>query len=141
VKEVLGDIRASSPTLRTFRENGLRLRESYDALRRALQRAQKQSVPQISRGQPGLSTDVHKLLKDVGSKEESNLYAAGALVFGFGLFIAGAAPFLLPACFLIFAAVCLPWRAYTFTRRKWGFFLLDFCYVSVFTSSQCVHAA
>ena len=129
--EVLGDIRASSPTLRAFRENGLRLRESYDALRRTLQRAHKQNAPQrLQHGQPAISTDVNRLLKDIGSRKESNLYAAGALVFGFGLFIAGAAPFLLPACYLIFAAVCFPWRVYTFTKRKWGFFLLDFCYVS-----------
>ncbi|EIE25281.1 hypothetical protein COCSUDRAFT_40577 [Coccomyxa subellipsoidea C-169] len=127
--EVLGDIRASSPTLRAFRENGIRLRESYDALRRSLQRAHKQNAPQrLQHGQPAISTDVNRLLKDIGSRKESNLYAAGALVFGFGLFVAGAAPFLLPACYLIFAAVCFPWRVYTFTKRKWGFFLLDFCY-------------
>ena len=132
VQGVLGEIRASSPTLQTFREHGLRLRESYDALRRAVQRARRQRVPQNSRGsgQQTLSTDLNRLLKDVGSKKESNLYAAGALVFGAGLFIAGAAPWLLPACFLLFSAICLPWRAYTFWKRKWGFFLLDFCYVS-----------
>ena len=132
VKEVLGDIRASSPTLRAFRENGARLRESYEALRRALARAQhKQRTPKsfLGHGQQGVPTDISKLLKDVGSKEESNLYAAGALVFGFGLFLAGAAPWLLPACFLLFAALCLPWRAYSFAKRKWSFFLLDFCYV------------
>ena len=131
VKEVLGDIRASSPTLQTFREHGLRLRESYDALRRAVQRARRQRAPQNSRGsgQQTLSTDLNRLLKDVGSRKESNLYAAGTLVFGAGLFIAGAAPWLLPACFLLFSAICFPWRIYTFSKRKWGFFLLDFCYV------------
>ncbi|CAL5222529.1 g4904 [Coccomyxa viridis] len=130
VKEVLGDIRASSPTLQTFREHGLRLRESYDALRRAVQRARRQRAPQNSRGsgQQTLSTDLNRLLKDVGSRKESNLYAAGTLVFGAGLFIAGAAPWLLPACFLLFSAICFPWRIYTFSKRKWGFFLLDFCY-------------
>lgn len=133
VKEVLGDIRASSPTLQTFREHGLRLRESYDALRRAVQRARRQRTPHNSRGsgQQTLSTDLNRLLKDVGSRKESNLYAAGTLVFGAGLFIAGAAPWLLPACFLIFSAICFPWRVYTFSKRRWGFFLLDFCYVRV----------
>ena len=136
VREVLADIRASSPTLRAFRENGARLKESYEALRRALARAQKQNAPQnryLGHGQQGVPTDISKLLKDVGSKEESKLYAAGALVFGFGLFLAGAAPWLLPACFILFAVLCFPWRAYTFAKRKWGFFLLDFCYVSAAT--------
>ena len=70
-------------------------------LGRAVQRARRQRNPQNSRGsgQQTLSTDLNRLLKDVGSKKESNLYAAGALVFGAGLFIAGAAPWLLPACF------------------------------------------
>ena len=146
VKEVLADIRASSPTLRAFRENGARLKESYEALRRALARAQKQKqAPQnrhLGHGQQGVPTDISKLLKDVGSKEESKLYAAGALVFGFGLFLAGAAPWLLPACFILFTALCFPWRAYTFAKRKWGFFLLDFCYVSAATllGSTCVCA-
>ena len=136
VKEVLGDIRASSPTLQTFREHGSRLRESYDALRRAVQRARRQRTPQNSRGsgQQTLSTDLNRLLKDVGSRKESNLYAAGTLVFGAGLFIAGAAPWLLPACFLLFSAICFPWRMYTFSKRKWGFFLLDFCYVRASSS-------
>ena len=71
VQGVLGEIRASSPTLQTFREHGLRLRESYDALRRAVQRARRQRVPQNSRGsgQQTLSTDLNRLLKDVGSKK------------------------------------------------------------------------
>ena len=131
VQEVLGDIRASSPTLQTFRDHALRLRESYDALRRAVQRARRQRTPQSARGngQQTLSTDLNRLLKDVGSRKESNLYAAGTLVYGAGLFIAGAAPWLLPACFLLFSAICFPWRVYTFLKRKWGFFLLDFCYV------------
>ena len=141
VKEVLADIRASSPTLRAFRENGARLKESYEALRRALARAQKQNAPQnryLGHGQQGVPTDISKLLKDVGSKEESKLYAAGALVFGFGLFLAGAAPWLLPACYILFAALCFPWRAYTFAKRKWGFFLLDFCYVSGASVLGCI---
>ena len=122
VKEVLGDIRASSPTLQTFREHGLRLRESYDALRRAVQRARRQRTPQNTRGsgQQTLSTDLNRLLKDVGSRKESNLYAAGTLVFGAGLFIAGATPCLMTASFLLFSAISFPWRIYKFSKRKCG---------------------
>lgn len=45
------------------------------------------------------------------------------------LYTAGAAPALLPALYLLFAAVAGPWRAWDFLRRKHAFFLIDFCYV------------
>jgi hypothetical protein len=48
------------------------------------------------------------------------------------LYVAGAAPALLPALYLLFAAVAGPWRAWDFVAReksKNAFFLADFCYV------------
>jgi Protein of unknown function (DUF2838) len=44
------------------------------------------------------------------------------------LFIAGAAPWALPGLFVLFVMVCMPWRAVSFARQKWTFFLIDFCY-------------
>jgi hypothetical protein len=41
-----------------------------------------------------------------------------------------AAPVILPHAFLLFAATALPWRMISFCRRKYTFFLADFCYVS-----------
>jgi len=50
-------------------------------------------------------------------------------IYGALLYTAGAAPALLPALYLLFAAVAGPWRAWDFLRRKHAFFLIDFCYV------------
>ena len=65
-----------------------------------------------------------------GSQHDSCTLAAGSMLFGAFLFICGSAPWLLPAFYLLFAAVCLPWRVQQFYRNSQGFFLLDFCYVS-----------
>jgi hypothetical protein len=35
------------------------------------------------------------------------------------LFAAGAAAWSLPLLFLVFTAVCMPWRAVSFYRQKW----------------------
>ncbi|KAF6259276.1 hypothetical protein COO60DRAFT_1514094 [Scenedesmus sp. NREL 46B-D3] len=60
--------------------------------------------------------------------EETRQYAAGLLAFGGLLFAAGAAAWCLPLLFLVFTAVCMPWRAVSFYRQKWVFYLADFCY-------------
>lgn len=52
----------------------------------------------------------------------------GIFLYGALAFAAGAVPWALPALYLAFALVCLPWRLVQFTRKKWTFFLLDFCY-------------
>lgn len=67
-----------------------------------------------------------------GSQHDSCTLAAGSMLFGLILFVCGSAPWLLPALYLLFAAVCLPWRAQQFYKHCQGFFLLDFCYVSAF---------
>ena len=56
-------------------------------------------------------------------------YAAGTAFLAALLLLAGAAPWLLPAAYVSWAAVCLPWRAVAFHKKKWTAFLLDFCYV------------
>ena len=57
------------------------------------------------------------------------LFTMGVAIYGALLYVAGAAPALLPAIYLLFAAVSGPWRAWDFLRRKNAFFLIDFCYV------------
>ncbi|KAI8469372.1 MAG: hypothetical protein J3K34DRAFT_522153 [Monoraphidium minutum] len=60
-------------------------------------------------------------------------HARGVALFGGLLFAAGAAPGALPAAFVLFAATALPWRCVDFWRRRWAFFLIDFCYFVNFT--------
>ncbi|WIA28892.1 hypothetical protein OEZ86_011416 [Tetradesmus obliquus] len=62
------------------------------------------------------------------AKEETQHYAAGLLAYGGLLFAAGAAAWSLTLLFLVFTAVCMPWRAVSFYRNKWVFYLIDFCY-------------
>ena len=53
------------------------------------------------------------------SKKETHHYTIGSLLFGGLLFAAGAAAWSLPWLFVLFAVVCLPWRAYSFCKQKW----------------------
>ena len=53
----------------------------------------------------------------------------GTLAFGSLLYLSGAAPWSLPAVYLAFAAVALPYRAIEFGLTRNAPFLLDFCYV------------
>lgn len=57
-------------------------------------------------------------LSSSGAQETKN-YTVGSLVFGGLLFAAGAAAWTLPWLFVLFAFVCLPWRAYSFCKQKW----------------------
>lgn len=52
-------------------------------------------------------------------KQDTTSYAAGSLLFGGLLFAAGAAAWTLPWLFVLFALICLPWRAYSFCKQKW----------------------
>ena len=70
------------------------------------------------------------LVRGAGSRRESRAFAAGTLAFGALLWLAGAAPWSLPAVYLAFAAVALPYRAIEFGTSRNAPFLLDFCYVS-----------
>ena len=90
--------------------------------------------------QPQLSKDSEPahLVQGLGSKQDSQQFTLGILLFGSLTYLAGAAPWLLPTYFLVFAAIALPWRAVEFARKKWTFFLCDLCYVrplSVLTPS------
>lgn len=65
------------------------------------------------------------------------LFTMGVAIYGALLYMAGAAPALLPAVYLLFAAVSGPWRAWDFLRRKNAFFLIDFCYVWPLATQTC----
>lgn len=56
--------------------------------------------------------------------------AVGIMSFGALLFLSGSQPWALPWIYVAFAAFSLPLRVVDFIRRKWIFFLFDFCYVS-----------
>ena len=84
------------------------------------------------RQQPKAASDSEpaaQLVLGLGSKQDSRQFTAGVLLFGSLLYLAGAAPWLLPMYFLVFAAVALPWRAADFHSKKWTFFMCDLCYV------------
>ena len=68
------------------------------------------------------------LVRGAGSRRESRAFALGTLAFGALLWLAGAAPWSLPAVYLAFSAVALPYRAIEFGTGRNAFFLLDFCY-------------
>lgn len=100
------------------------LRSARAKLRRALQ--QQQQNQQTSED---LGADLIAFSKYVsGSKQESQNFAIGSLVFAALAFVCGSAPWLLPQLYLVFAAVALPWRVYQFYRKRLSFYLLDFCY-------------
>ena len=69
------------------------------------------------------------LVRGAGSRRESRAFALGTLSFGALLWLAGAAPWSLPAVCVAFSAVALPYRAIEFGTGRNAFFLLDFCYV------------
>lgn len=52
-------------------------------------------------------------------RQDTNNATLGSLAFGGLLFCCGGAPGLLPWVFVIFALVCLPWRAVSFYQQKW----------------------
>jgi hypothetical protein len=64
----------------------------------------------------------------LGTPRDTLHFTLGAALFGLLLLLAGAAPGALPWAFVACACVCLPWRAASFCRRKYGFYLIDFCY-------------
>lgn len=100
------------------------LKAARSKLRRALQQQQ-----QHQKASEDLGADLIAFSKNVsGSKQESQNFAIGSLVFGALAFACGSVPWLLPQIYLVFAAVALPWRCYQFYRKRLTFFLLDFCY-------------
>ena len=102
------------------------LKSARSKLRRALQQQQQQKA-----SEEVLEADLAACSKCVrGSKQDSQNFALGILIFGALAFVCGSAPWMLPALYLAFAAVALPWRVHQFYCKRLTFFLLDFCYVS-----------
>lgn len=102
------------------------LKSARSKLRRALQQQQQQKA-----SEEVLEADLAACSKCVrGSKQDSQNFALGILIFGALAFVCGSAPWMLPALYLAFAAVALPWRIHQFYCKRLTFFLLDFCYVS-----------
>ncbi|KAL3132667.1 hypothetical protein ABBQ32_009185 [Trebouxia sp. C0010 RCD-2024] len=100
------------------------LRAARSKLRRALQQQQQQRASEDC-----LGADLAACSKCVrGSKQDSQSFALGILVFGALAFVCGSAPWMLPGLYLAFASVALPWRFQQFYRKRLTFFLLDFCY-------------
>lgn len=63
-----------------------------------------------------------------GPPDDARSFFWGTLTFGALAYVAGAAPWALHLVFLAFFFVVLPLRAVSFWRRKWQFFLIDYCY-------------
>lgn len=109
------------------------LKSAKSKLRRALQQQQQQQRA----SEDFLGTDLAACSKCVrGSKQDSQRFAVGILVFGALAFVCGSAPWLLPALYLAFASVALPWRVHQFYCKRLTFFLLDFCYVSALLTPE-----
>ena len=112
------------------------LKSARSKLRRALQQQQQQQRA----SEDFLGADLAACSKCVsGSKQDSQSFAVGILVFGALAFVCGSAPWLLPALYLAFASVALPWRVHQFYRKRLTFFLLDFCYVSILLFTEHAH--
>jgi hypothetical protein len=63
-----------------------------------------------------------------GPRDDARSFFWGTLGFGALAYTAGAAPWALHLVFLAFFFLVLPLRAASFWRRKWQFFLIDYCY-------------
>ena len=62
------------------------------------------------------------------SKGHQKPFFYGLLFLSASSFAVAARPDLVPLAFLLFALTTLPVRALSFARKKWGFFMIDFCY-------------
>eukprot|EP00191_Tetraselmis_sp_GSL018_P016787 CAMPEP_0177585952 /NCGR_PEP_ID=MMETSP0419_2-20121207/4792_1 /TAXON_ID=582737 /ORGANISM="Tetraselmis sp., Strain GSL018" /LENGTH=465 /DNA_ID=CAMNT_0019075769 /DNA_START=82 /DNA_END=1479 /DNA_ORIENTATION=- len=69
-----------------------------------------------------------RLLVGLGSHDDTLNFTLGAVVFGAMAFIAGAAPGAMSLFYVSFFAYMMPARTAYFVKKKWQFFLLDFCY-------------
>ena len=112
------------------------LKSARSKLRRALQQQQQQQRA----SEDFVGSDLAACSRCVrGSKQDSQSFAVGILVFGALTFVCGRAPWLLPALYLAFVSVALPWRVHQFYCKRLTFFLLDFCYVSILLITEYVH--
>mmetsp|Transcript_36962 Transcript_36962/g.95863 ORF Transcript_36962/g.95863 Transcript_36962/m.95863 type:complete len:460 (-) Transcript_36962:215-1594(-) len=69
-----------------------------------------------------------RLLEGLGSHDDTLNFVCGATAFGLMAFLAGAAPGLIPSMYICFFTYMVPLRTVYFFKRKWQFFLIDFCY-------------
>mmetsp|Transcript_1388 Transcript_1388/g.2452 ORF Transcript_1388/g.2452 Transcript_1388/m.2452 type:complete len:368 (-) Transcript_1388:824-1927(-) len=69
-----------------------------------------------------------RLLEGLGSHDDTVNFVVGATGFGVMAFLAGAAPGIIPSLYVLFFAYMMPLRTVYFIKRKWQFFLIDFCY-------------
>ncbi|GFR48508.1 hypothetical protein Agub_g10172 [Astrephomene gubernaculifera] len=79
-------------------------------------------------GSPTSAALLDDIACGLASHGDSLFFTGGAVFLCLLNFILGFAPALCPLLYLLFAAVCLPYRVVNFTKRKWTFFLVDFCY-------------
>jgi hypothetical protein len=63
-----------------------------------------------------------------GPRDDARSFFWGTVGFGALAYVAGAAPWALHLVFLAFFFLVLPLRAVSFWRRRWQFFLIDYCY-------------
>lgn len=83
-----------------------------------------------------ISMALHQASKSLRSDEREPLYfTLGTAVLCCIVLCLGARPLWMPWLYLGFAAVGLPMRVVSFTKKGYGFFLLDYCYVS----PRCVY--
>ena len=92
------------------------------------------SVCNLSTSSPSSpSVLIYKLILDEElreSSQQSKPHFWGLLSLAASSFAAAARPDLVPVAFLVFFFTAIPARAVGFARRKWGYFMLDFCYVA-----------
>ncbi|GAX75176.1 hypothetical protein CEUSTIGMA_g2620.t1 [Chlamydomonas eustigma] len=69
-----------------------------------------------------------KSTKGLAGAMEPLQFTLGVLLLCIIIFSLGSCPWALPYLYLGLACVGLPWRAWTYVRRGYGFFLIDFCY-------------
>ena len=84
-----------------------------------------------------MNEDVTSLLQELLSDDA--LGVVGVMSFEALLFLSGSQPWTLPWIYVAFAGISLPLRVLDFIRRKWIFFLFDFCYVSLYFETSGIH--
>lgn len=65
-----------------------------------------------------------------GGYTGSLLFFGGTVALALLLLLLGWCPTLLSVAFLVFACTAWPHRCVSFARKRWHFFLVDYCYVS-----------
>lgn len=141
----LAQWRDRSLTLLYLHENAQRLHEACSILQRgvkgrALQshklrrtglHAQLQGAERLNTASPYLNTSNDVVLqasKSLDSSQSTKSFTGGAVLLGGLLYMCGARPQLLPFAFVLFFCIAFPWRVWEFHKRRWTFFLIDFCY-------------